>query len=117
MITEEAKRIRINRELNRQLRERYRDIEPQVQPEEIEHYQLIRTNPNYRMELRVQDLENAMMPPITPFEPRQPEPQVPIIKNISWDEWQQMKGEVLNISKKVMELRVKKKEVANTDPF
>ena len=116
MNTEEAKRIRINRELNKQLRERYRDIEPQAQPEEAEHHRLLRTNPLYRLGLRMQDLENENMPPITPFEEKPPEPQV-IVKNISWGEWQDMKHEVLDISKRVMELRVERKEAGNTDPF
>ena len=111
MNTEEAKRIRINRELNKQLRERYRDIEPQAQPEEAEHHRLLRTNPLYRMWLRMQDLENENMPPITPFEEKPPEPQVPIVKNIKWGEIQQLQGRITHLENKVMEMRsVKKKQ-------
>ena len=79
-------------------------------PEEYEHYRRIRTDPLYRLELRIQDLENERMPPLS-FEPRQPEPEpLKIVKNINWDDWQQVLGDLRNLRNKVVELMAVKKE-------
>ena len=79
-------------------------------PEEYSHYRRIRTDPLYRLELRIEDLENERVPALS-FEPRQPEPEpVYIVKNINWDDWEQMKGDLRNLRNKVVELMAKKKE-------